>query len=305
MNDAVERQYIASIPRFGEIKQILPILKGYSLDKKFLVETAAASYIVKVFAEADYEAKQAEYEALQAMRRFQVKCTQAYELGRWEQLGKGYLVLNYIDGESGEEALPHYTAEQQYQIGLDAGRELLKIHQYSSNSSIQSWYERKAAKHSAYMNRYASLGISIPHDERIIAYIDQHLELMRHRPNSFQHDDFHPSNLIVKNGALSGVIDFNRCDWGDPFHEFIKVGMFSVDVSKPFSIGQIKGYFNGQEPSQSFWQLYTLYIAMCLISSIVWINKVKPEETPQMMERMIKVMEDHQYFESIVPSWYS
>lgn len=303
--DDVEQQFIGTIPRLGAIQRILPILKGYSSDQKFLVETADSSYIVKLFDIAAYEAKQVEYEMLLAMRRLEVQCTQAYELGRWEQLGKGYLLLSYIHGESADEALPRYTADQQYKIGLDAGRELLKIHQYESQLPIASWYERKAAKHRAYMNSYAQLGITIPHDERIIAYIEQHIKLMRHRPNLFQHDDFHPSNLIVSQGELSGVIDFNRCDWGDPFHEFIKVGMFSVDVSKPFSIGQLRGYFNGQEPPQQFWQLYTLYIAMCLISSLVWIKRVKPEETEQMMERIMKVMEDHHYFESIVPSWYS
>lgn len=40
---------------------------------------------------------------------------------------------------------------------------------------------------------------------------------------------------------------FNRMNWGDPIHDFLKAGMFSSEVSIPFSIGQIKGYHANRE----------------------------------------------------------
>lgn len=65
------------------------------------------------------------------------------------------------------------------------------------------------------------------------------------RPNRFQHDDFHPSNILVQSNSYAGTIDFNRYDWGDPFHDFFKIAYFSREISIPFSIGQIDGYFDG------------------------------------------------------------
>lgn len=128
---------------------------------------------------------------------------------------------------------------------------------------------------------------------------------MKDRPNIFQHDDFHIANLIVKDRRLSGIIDFNRYDWGDPIHEFVKVGIFSAEVSVPFSIGQIQGYHGDKEPNHAFWQLYSLYLAMTLVSSVVWILKVKPEELDSMLSKIYKVMDDHDDFDLLVPKWYN
>ena len=127
---------------------------------------------------------------------------------------------------------------------------------------------------------------------------------MKDRPNLFQHDDFHMGNIVVRDRKLSGVIDFNRYDWGDPIHEFLKVGMFSREISIPFSIGQIRGYHLNNEPDELFWRLYSLYLAMCVFSSVVWILKVKPEELDQMLDKINTVLKDHDYFEKLKPIWY-
>lgn len=299
-----EQSYIKRLAGFQHATLIKPILKGYSADKKYFVQVGQQHYLVKIFDKTDTAAKQAEYAALQAMEQYGVSCSRAIELGEWDDADAGYMVLSYIAGEDAAEVLPVYTQAEQYRIGIEAGQQLKKIHQYDAAPSMQPWHERKLAKHQAYMASYEQLGIVIPHDEKVIGFITGHSHLMQGRPDLFQHDDYHPSNLVVKERALAGVIDFNRCDWGDPVHEFLKVGMFSVDVSVPFSIGQIDGYFDGQQPPELFWKLYTLYSAMSLISSIVWINRVKPEETAKMMELITKVTDDHCGFDSIVPSWY-
>ncbi|MGO4184819.1 hypothetical protein AB4Z17_26980 [Paenibacillus sp. TAF43_2] len=87
-------------------------------------------------------------------------------------------------------------------------------------------------------------------------------------------------------------------------HEFLKAGMFSSEISIPFTMGTIKGYHGDQEPDEKFWTLYCLYLAMTIISSIVWILKVRPVELPIMAEKLERVLEDHHYFDSIVPRWY-
>lgn len=48
--------------------------------------------------------------------------------------------------------------------------------------------------------------------------------LLKGRPNTFQHDDFHPSNILIHNRNFSGIIDFGRMDWGDPIHDLQKLG---------------------------------------------------------------------------------
>jgi aminoglycoside phosphotransferase (APT) family kinase protein len=244
-----------------------------------------------------------EYNILKKMGEYNVKCSRPVEIGTKEN-EFGYMILTYIEGFDAEEELKKYSEAIQYNIGLEAGQELLKIHKYTASENITPWYDRKLEKHQKYVEQYNRLNVKIENDVQIINYIDENIVLMKSRPNIFQHDDFHVGNLIVKDGKLAGVIDFNRFDWGDPVHEFLKVGMFSSAISIPFSIGQIRGYHNDSNPDGSFWELYSLYLAMSLFSSIVWQMKVDSGEISKMMEYVNRVKIDHDNFKLMKPIWY-
>jgi aminoglycoside phosphotransferase (APT) family kinase protein len=158
--------------------------------------------------------------------------------------------------------------------------------------------------HRSLMVEYAELDVPFKQDSKIIKFIENHIELMKYRPNLIQHDDIHVGNIIVKDRQFSGIIDFNRYDWGDPVHDFLKMGMFSKGVSIPFSIGQVKGYHHSQEPDELFWKLYALYLAMSLFSSIVWVWKVVPEEKDSLLGKIALILEDQDNFDSFKPTWY-
>ncbi|WP_123040525.1 aminoglycoside phosphotransferase family protein [Cohnella candidum] len=302
----VVRDLVAAAPWGGEKAHVSPILKGYSTDGKFVINLRGRHYLLKTFDLAQLDQKVQEYGALEKMQHFKVKSSRPLEFGSWEQHGLGYMLLTYIDGKDAAEELPRYSVADQYQIGVQAGRELRKIHEYLPEvEAASSWCERKTLKHRRYLDEYLALNVRIPGDERLLSFIDDNLHLMNGRPDGFQHDDFHVGNLIVQDQQLAGVIDFNRIDWGDPIHDFLKVGIFSSEVSEPFSIGQIHGYHGNDEPDEDFWRLYSLYLAMCLVSSVVWILKVKPEELDVMMDKIVRVLEDHRHFEDIIPKWYT
>lgn len=91
---------------------------------------------------------------------------------------------------------------------------------------------------------------------------------------------------------------------GDPIHEFLKIGIFSRGVSIPFSIGQIRGYFNNNEPDEEFWRLYSLYLAMCVFSPVVWTLKAIPNNMNEMLDKVYMYLEDHDYFDRLKPKWF-
>lgn len=287
----------------GEI-QIDQIYKGYSGDSKYTIVKDDRKYLLRTYDYKQHDRKKMEYKALLKMEEYGVNCSRPLQLGSIQDHGIGYMILTYIQGNDASEELPKYSSYDQYRIGLEAGRELLKIHQYDAPVHINSWYERKIIKHQKCMEEYSKIAVRISNDMSIISFIDEHLELMKNRPNQFQHDDFHVGNLIINDSGQLGVIDFNRCDWGDPVHDFLKVGLFSSEISIPFSIGQIRGYHHNQDPDELFWRLYSLYLAMNVFASVVWILKVKPEETDIMMDKLNRVLGDHNHFDLIKPKWY-
>lgn len=300
----MSEKLIRQIPLLNDCERIIQINKGYSSDEKFLVRPKEGSkqLLLRMFNVKELESKKKEYSILESMRDYQVTCSLPIAIG--EVGNRGYMITSYIEGKDGEEVISKYSYQEQYWIGVEAGRELKKMHQLSAPNHMTSWYSRKIEKHQKYIEAYLVCGVRIKNDNKIISFIDENIHLMKGRPNLFQHDDFHLGNLIINNKKFAGVIDFNRYDWGDPIHEFLKIGIFSREVSIPFSIGQIRGYFDQKEPDENFWRLYSLYLAMCVFSTVAWTLKVIPNELDDMLAKVYRYLGDHDYFNRIKPKWY-
>jgi aminoglycoside phosphotransferase (APT) family kinase protein len=229
-----------------------------------------------------------------------VRTSDPVTFGMVEALDLCYMVLSYVDGEDASERLSLMPADEQYSVGVEAGRELLKMHKMNAPGNMEAWSIRRTSKYNRQLEAYRRCGVKLPEEVAIVAFIERNLQLLEGRPNRFQHDDFHPGNLLVHGGAYVAAIDFNRYDWGDPYHDFLKIAYFSREVSIPFSIGQIDGYFNGMIP-ENFWNLYALYSAMIMFGTITWTLQIMPAQLDSMMARIRTVLDDHLNFESAIP----
>ncbi|MBP3962762.1 phosphotransferase family protein [Paenibacillus lignilyticus] len=298
-------EIIEHIPQLRQAAAVSQIHKGFSYDGKYLVyeDGDKPAYVLRTATYSQTEQKRREFEAVCLIHNRGVRTSEPVAFGTIEALDVCYMVLRYVEGEDAMEELPRMTADQQYKVGVEAGRELLMMHEVEAQEDMEAWSAHRAAKHKRHMDEYFRCGVKLPEEEAVIAFIEKRLPLLEGRPNRFQHDDFHPANLLVHNGAYVAAIDFNRYDWGDPYHDFLKIAYFSREVSIPFSIGQIDGYFDGEVPEQ-FWNLYALYAAMTIFGSITWTLKVVPEQLDSMMDRIRILLDDHNHFESVVPNWY-
>jgi aminoglycoside phosphotransferase (APT) family kinase protein len=300
----VSKTLITQIPLISNYKEVIEIKKGFSSDEKYLIHMQDGNnkLLLRLFNVEELELKKSEYSILERMQEYHVTCSRPISIG--EVGNQGYMITSYIEGKDAEDEISTYSDEDQFNMGFEAGKELRKMHQLSAPEHISSWYSRKVEKHNRYIDAYLECGIKVKNDKRLMKFIDENIHLMKVRPNLFQHDDFHLGNIIVNNNKFAGVIDFNRYDWGDPYHEFLKIGIFSRGVSIPFSIGQIRGYFNNNEPEEDFWRLYSLYMAMCVFSTVVWTLKTIPNNMNEMLDKVYMYLEDHDYFSRLKPKWY-
>lgn len=292
------------IPLISNCKEIIQITKGFSTDEKFLIhmQDESKKLLLRLFDMEGFKSKKNEFTILGRMKDYNVTCSEPISFGVLEN--RGFMITSYIEGKDAEDEIPKYTYQEQYNIGVEAAKELKRMHQYPASHNVSSWYSRKVKKHNNYMEAYFECGIKIKNDQKIMDFIEENIHLMKNRPNVFQHDDFTLGNIIVNNKEFAGVIDFGRYDWGDPIHDFLKIGIFSREVSIPFSIGQIKGYFNNNEPDEYFWRLYSLYLAMCVFSTVVWTLKTIPDSLNDMLDKVYIFLEDHDYFSELKPKWY-
>ncbi|MBY0123009.1 phosphotransferase [Bacillus sp. S/N-304-OC-R1] len=280
------------------------IHKGFSSDRIYIIHfDGNEKCILRTSNISQSERKKAEYDVISILQKYNIRTSKPIEYGCLADLELCYYILTYIEGIDARDALPSLSQKEQYQIGLDAGKDLKKMHSLPAPSNMKPWNDRIVAKYTKYLNAYQTCGVKLAGDDRIINFIEENLHFLKNRPNRFQHDDFHAGNLIVNDKQYAGVIDFNRFDWGDPIHDFLKVGLFSKEVSIPFSIGQLDGYFNNEIPD-GFWMLYSIYLAMNIFSSVVWTKNVVPEKLDEMIIRLYGILEDHKYFENTKPIWY-
>jgi len=136
------------------------------------------------------------------------------------------LILTFLPGKDAEVELKQLTDQEQSMAGLQAGKELRNLHQVQAPPEYPSWYSVKKKKTDCYLTEFKKLDLDLKIKVILEQFIRENEELMKTRPNTFQHDDFHPSNLLINDKKFSGIIDFQRMDWGDPIHDFQKLGFF-------------------------------------------------------------------------------
>ena len=290
------------------------IEKGFSFEKKYLLSgQGERSYIARICelnSEEVLARKREEFDLIRRLHRYSSLVPGAYLFGLSGDGRSCYMVLEYVQGSDLEEAMPHFSGEEQYEIGIQAGKELLSLHRMDAPRLPAEWHERYSLKYTRKWARFSETAIDTGaiDIEQLSSFITENEQYMRCPRETFLHDDFHPANLIANGGNLAGIIDFNRYDWGDPVHDFVKVAYFSSKISVPFSAGQIDGY-NGGKVLKEFWKKYSLYTAMMMIQDMVWSHWYSeqtgsPGEIERMQERTERVWSDHDGFSEEIPGWY-
>lgn len=297
-----------------DILHIEPVCKGYSDDKKYLLTTKSEErFLLRITETDDTEVLSGRKEMFTLMNRL-ARYSSLVPRSRacWISKDAHFCIMihEYMEGNDGEASLHKYSSDTQYEIGYRAGIELKKIHQLTAPATLSSWYARKKQKHERYCE-VCNREYMVPQEldlEPVHAYIADNIHLMKDVRQTFQHDDYHPANLIINNGQLTGIIDFNRYDWGDPIHDFYKLAYFSSRISIPFSRGQIDGYFMRNIPPD-FWKRYALYNAMSIVPSLVWSSRMAcrkefRDELKKAIMYIKTLIDDHQGFTSAIPQWY-
>ncbi|MFB1099253.1 aminoglycoside phosphotransferase family protein [Terribacillus sp. JSM ZJ617] len=290
------------ISHLNNAKEIVELRKGYSDDQKYVIDQ---KYLLRIFPIQEAARRHNELLSLNKLHELSKYVPEGLEFGEIKDLQKAYMVLTFLPGVDAEEGLSKLTEKEQYAAGVSAGRELKKLHTISAPLNQPSWEQVKSAKINKYMLELEKLALDQSIMDSLQRYINSNLYLLKDRPNKFQHDDFHPSNLLIHNNIFSGIIDFQRMDWGDPIHDLQKLGFFSKQVSIAFTKGIVDGYHDGQLIDDSFWKLYSFYSAVHIVSALVWGKKRSQSQFDLLLKYSLDVLKDHDSFRCIIPKWYS
>lgn len=301
------RPNIANIPGCENWKTVSEVRKGWSDDRKFLIEAPGERLLLRLTDIAGLERKEEEFKAMKKLDVCDILMSRPIAAGRCEMDGVpfSYLLLTWIEGEEMEKALPRLSLSEQYRLGRQAGEALRKMHGVPAPDGQPEWSEWEGRKIDRNIKRYRDCPIRMPKDKRMLEYIEKTRPLMKGRPQTFQHGDYHCGNLVLTPGgpARVGIIDFNRFDYGDPWEEFNRI-VWCAQCSPAFASGRIDGYFAGETVPELFFRLTALYICSNTLSSIPWSISFGQKEVDTMTRQYREILEWYQDFETFIPIWY-
>jgi len=214
-----------------------------------------------------------------------------------------YSIQSWIDGEDAEEKIMAMNCEAQYRYGTDAGRILAKIHTIPAPEDAPDWEARFNAKIDRKIAMYQSCALKYEYgDVAFLEYIVQNRHLLKNRPQSFQHGDYHIGNMMIDPNGVLTIIDFEKQDVGDPWEEFNRI-VWCAQAAPAFASGMVDGYFDGNVPME-FWKLLALYICSNTLGSLPWAIPFGEGEIQVMRKQAAQVLEWYNGMTNVVPTWY-
>ena len=212
-----------------------------------------------------------------------------------------YALHTWIYGKDAGDVIHLVSETERYAFGLKAGEILKKIHSIPAPENQEDWYTRFNRKTNIKIQKYRECGLRFDGDDKVIEYIENNRDILKNRPQSFQHGDYHIGNMMIENGELV-IIDFDRFDFGDPWEEFNRI-VWCAQFAPYFATGIVNGYFGGIPPIK-FWKLLAFYIGSNTLSSIYWAIPFGQSDLDTMMNQAADVLNWYDNMKSVVPKWY-
>ena len=286
---------------YQSIVKRIPIEKGWSGDQKYCAVTAdGTKYLLRISSIDRLERKRREYEKMSEVAQLGIPMCLPVEFGTSEE--GAYSIQGWIDGEDAEEKVMAMGADEQYRYGLDAGRILAKIHTVPAPEDALDWESRFNAKIDRKIAMYENCDLKYENGDAFLHYLAQNRHLLRGRPQSYQHGDYHIGNMMIDRDGKLNIIDFDRDDYGDPWEEFNRI-VWCAEGSPAFASGMVDGYFGGEVP-MVFWKLLALYISSNTLSSLPWAIPFGEGEIQVMRKQAAQVLEWYDGMKNVVPTWY-
>ena len=285
----------------GPIHAVAPIAKGFSFEKKFKLTSERGDFLARLAPIDAYEAKTKEFALVQQLYANGVQCNQPILLAQEAAAATVCTLYRYLTGIDAEENIGALPVAAQYQMGVEAGQDLRRINALSRPTN--TWKARKWHKHERYVKRYCQQPYRLKNDEQILRFIETAYDPTEAAHDHLQHDDFHLGNIVLNGQHYGGILDFERYDWGDPLHEFVKLDWFTWPVSEAFALGQVEGYFGTRQLTDAQCLPIAVYIAMSVLSTTVWTLEFYPHTWPAMEKQILSLLARYDSFDRIHPPW--
>lgn len=286
------------LPGFHFVK-LESFKKGWSDDQKYIVTTRDDKYLLRLSSIDRIKDIQLQINLVEQCMELGLPVQQLVSHGEYHN--HYYLLYKWIEGHEAKEILPTLTFEEQYELGLEAGRILKAIHTIPGANQF-GWRDFFLKKIERKKSMYLNCEYKYDNDQCLFNVIEKYENRIIDIPVVYHHGDYHVGNMVIDEKGKLWIIDFDRCSIGEPFEEFNRIS-WCVNTSEAFSRGRVDGYFDGEVPIE-FWEVLSVYIATNILSSLPWAVPFGDKEIQVMNEEFEVQRKYYEDFNIVIPKWY-
>lgn len=287
--------------KLTDFTKVVKIEKGWSHDQKYKVtDKNGQNFLLRITPIEQYEQKKAEFENMQMASALGIPMCQPIEFGTCEE--GVYSIQGWIEGKDAREAIASLTDQEVYHYGYEAGKILRKLHFIKAPEGVEDWETFFNQKMNRKIESYKNCPLKYDNGDAFITYIEENRHLLKNRPLTYQHGDYHVGNLMIDDDGNIVVIDFNRNAYGDPWEEFNRI-VWCAQAEPLFASGMVDGYFDSDIPKE-FWDLLALYISSNTLSSLPWAIPFGEGEIEVMKKQANDILDWYDSMKNTVPKWY-
>ncbi len=270
-------------------------IKDGILNTNYLIFTTKGKFVLRVLeGHRSYEAEKEELDFLLELNTI-IPCSVPYSTTDGEVLikhnGKMMSLFYFIEGEKLTEINENFLSQ--------VGKLLGKMHLFSKNKILN---RKTRIDEKYYFSKINMKLVPITEEEKkILLSLYKKVAMIDFSslPCGVIHNDIFPDNILIKNGIISGVIDFNDSsyapfifDLGIVINYWIRINNFSPEIEKKYIEIFLNSYESIRKLSSMEKSLLDMGILkMALAFIFLRINKFSVEDNQDIL------IEDKTYYE--------
>lgn len=256
-----------SIAEVKSYEIVEKITEGCSGDEKYKLRKDGKYFLLRISDKAKTSEKRKEYEQLAGYMRTDIHTHKPILFGTNADIV--YSIVSWVDGIPIMDIIKKDTSKNYYELGKKVGRELRKLHSCYTDIPKADWQDIVEERALRFLGNYHQRKIVFEGSKDAEQYILENICLMRDRPQTVLHGDFHWNNCVADEAGNVGIIDFSGGTTGDPWYEFGGL-LWALEYSDSFANGQIDGYFD--TIPGDFWKIYKFYVALYAFEHLAYSN---------------------------------
>lgn len=292
LNDIIERYNIVI---FDEINS------GWSGDEKFYFEDPEENkYIVKISSKKLYDKRIKQFNKMRILKELKINSCMPIEFGGLDD-NSNYSMFSYIEGEDACEYINKIDDKEAYRMGFEAGHMLFKLHEVKVDKDNIDWWDLYNKKYQEKIDNFNKVKSQLRESDLVLNFYKNNLDLMKDRPLTYCHGDYHLGNMIVQNKRVY-IIDFDKSAIADPYDDFKPFAWNAIE-SEYFQTGLVNGYFKNKI-ADDFFEILRFYASEAMISNYAWAHKFGLKEKETAIKVYEYILDTYDKFELLIPKWY-